>query len=126
MKLGFRIWLLIFILVVSILLIFGLPPKAFDSGVIVTEIDSNSSLFDQGLRTGQIITSIDGELIKSLEDYSRIISENFIEENNSAFVIGTNVGGYSFYGKKLPNLTVAEIPKTNLKLGLDLAGGQGR
>ncbi|MDP3966108.1 MAG: hypothetical protein Q8Q04_01105 [archaeon] len=123
MKLGFRIWLLIFVLIFSLILIFGLPPKVFQSGVVVTDLDSNSSLFDQGLRSGEIITSINDKPIKNLESYSEAISLNLVPGVNSSLIFSTDKGEYSFYGSKLPNLTVEEIPDTNLKLGLDLAGG---
>ena len=58
MKLGFKIWLLIVMLILSLVLIFGLPPKFFDSGVVVTSVGANSTLFDQGMRQGQILLRI--------------------------------------------------------------------
>ncbi|MBU2612608.1 MAG: hypothetical protein KKB62_02720, partial [Nanoarchaeota archaeon] len=122
MKLGFKIWLLIVFLVFSLLLIFGLPPKIFDSGVLVVDVNSNSSLFEQGLRTGQVIHSINDESVKNIDDYQRIISENFAL-GEARLIILTNAGEYSFFGSELPGLAVSEIPKTNLKLGLDLSGG---
>ena len=61
MKLTVKIWVLIIFLIFSFLFIFGLPPKFLTSGITVTSIESNSSLFEQGLRTGQTIFLIDGE-----------------------------------------------------------------
>jgi len=123
MKLGFKIWMLIVFLVFSLLFMFGLPPKAFESGVIVTEIGSNSTLFDQGLRKGQIITLIDGKEITDLNSYLESISGKFTEGIETALVIRTKEGEYTYFGDKFPNLAVGEIPKSNIKLGLDLAGG---
>ncbi|MCR4327271.1 MAG: hypothetical protein NUV46_01675 [Nanoarchaeota archaeon] len=123
MKLGFKIWLLIVVLLFSFLLIFGFPPKVFDSGVLVTELDSNSSLFFQGMRAGDTITSINDIPIKNVEDYSKVILETFTTGIDSRLIFKTNSGEYSFYGKSLPGLSVTKIPKSNLKLGLDLSGG---
>ena len=123
MKLGIKIWILVVFLIFSLLFIFGLPPKAFDSGVIVTEVSSNSTLFDQGLRPGQIIISIDGEEVKDLNSYSEIVSKKFLEGIETTLVIKTKEKEYTYYGNKFPELSVIEISKSNIKLGLDLAGG---
>lgn len=123
MKLGFKIWLLITMLVISLLLIFGFPPKVFDSGVLVTELDSNSTIFSQGMRAGDVIISINDLPIKNTEDYSNIVSSIFDSGESSSVIINTKSGEYSFYGEKLPGLAVTKIPKSNLKLGLDLSGG---
>jgi preprotein translocase subunit SecD len=93
------------------------------SGVIVTSIDSeNNSLFDLGLRQGDIITSIDGQKIDSLEDFSSIISNKFMGEEVKT-TINTEDNEYIIFTEEFPDIVVGEIPKTNLKLGLDLAGG---
>ena len=122
MKLGFKIWLLIVVLVLSLISIFA-GSGLFQSGVVLTEINSNSSLYSQGMRPGQLIISINDENIKNVEDYSRVISDNFTPGVNSRLVIATDKGEYSFYGNEFPGLVVTEIPKSNLKLGLDLSGG---
>ncbi len=123
MKLGFKIWLLIISLIFSLLFIFGLPPKFLDSGVVLTSINSNSTLFEQGLRQGQIITSINQKKVTDLESYKKLVSGKFIKGIGTKLIIGTKFGEYTYYGDNFPNLTVGKIPKSNIKLGLDLAGG---
>ena len=123
MKLGFKIWLLLISLVISFIFIFGLPPKFFDSGVVVTSIGSNTTLYNQGLKQGQIITSVDGQKISNLEDYTKVISGKFINGTNTKLILTTKDAEYTYYGGTLPDLAVGKISKTNLKLGLDLAGG---
>ncbi|NCN52117.1 hypothetical protein GW931_03860 [archaeon] len=123
MKLGFKIWLLIFSLLFSLMFIFGLPPKFLDSGVSVTSIGTNSTLFDQGLKQGQIIKAIDGKEVTDFESYTTAVSGKFISGVESKMIIKTNKGEYTYYGDSFPDLTVGEISKTNIKLGLDLAGG---
>ena len=73
---NWKIWLLIFCILGSLLAIF---PLEFSKGVQIASVDENSVAFDQGLRQGQIITAIDEEPVKTFEDYSRIINEKFPE-----------------------------------------------
>ena len=56
MKLTWRMWLLIVLLLLSILAI----KPSFDSGVVVKSVEKDSSSFVAGLRTGEIIKSING------------------------------------------------------------------
>ncbi len=123
MKLGFKIWLLIISLIFSLLFIFGLPPKFLNSGVVLTSINSNSTLFEQGLRQGQIITSINQERVSDLKSYKKLVSDKFSKGVETKIIIGTRNGEYTYYGDGFPDLGVGEIPKSNIKLGLDLAGG---
>ena len=64
MKMGWRIWLLIIALLLSLL---AIKPN-FQSGVVVKSIDKNDSFFEQGLRQGEIITALTGKPIKNFED----------------------------------------------------------
>ncbi len=122
MKLTFKIWLMIFFLAASFLTIFA-GSGLTKSGILVTSIESeNNSLFDLGLRQGDIINSIDGEKIESLEDYTSIISGKYLGGEVKTTVKTTH-NEYIIFSEEFPDLTVAEIPKSNLKLGLDLAGG---
>jgi preprotein translocase subunit SecD len=123
MKLGFKIWLLIVIFFLSLLSIFGMPMKFTETGVVVTNIDSNNTLFEQGLRQGQVIISINGEKIKNIGDYSKIISSTYHSQKEIKTIIQTREEEYIIFGKEFPEMIVAEIPKSNIKLGLDLAGG---
>ena len=123
MKLGFKIWLLIFVLLFSLISIFGIPPKFLDSGVIVTSIGSNTTLYNQGLKQGQIINSLDGQSISNLQDYTSVLSGKFHNGTNVKLILGTSSGEYTYYGDSFPDLTVGNAPKTSLSLGLDLAGG---
>jgi len=125
MKLTFRIWVLIFLIIISLLAIFGMPPKMFEKGLIVKNIDSDSLAFQNGLRQGDIITSVNGDEILSLQDYSFIINSLFKDNSNEdvKIVLQTKNQQIVFFTNSTPDLIVSEIPKTNLKLGLDLQGG---
>ena len=77
MKFTFKIWLLIIILVMSLLSIFGLPPTFLQKGVVVTNVETNSTISELGLKQGDIIKSIDGNSINSLDDFSREMKGKF-------------------------------------------------
>ena len=71
---GWRVWLLIIVLLLSIL---AIRPNFFGSGVVVKSVDKDSSIYTAGLRTNEIITSINGQGIKNQQDYARVIDSLF-------------------------------------------------
>ena len=123
MKLTLKIWLLIIVLAFSLLSIFGFPPKFFQEGVLITSVEANSTSFEAGLRPNQIITEIDNQKIKTLEDYSAIIHEKFPSDKNIKTNIKTDNTEAILFSKNAPKITVSEIQKTNIKKGLDIGGG---
>ena len=124
-KLTPKIWLLIIVLALSLLSIFITSSGIafFQKGVLVTNIEANSTAFEQGLRQGQIITEIDGQEIISIEDFSRIIQEKFPSDESIKTIFKTKDSEIILFSKQAPEIIVSEIPKTNIKMGLDLAGG---
>ncbi|MEK6913697.1 MAG: PDZ domain-containing protein [Nanoarchaeota archaeon] len=121
-KLTWRIWLWIIVFLLSLLAIFYNPDYSFQKGVLVTEVTQNSSAFEQGVRIGQIVTAIDGKQISNVEDFLRIIQEKFTSNETIKTTITAKNSEYITYSKNI-DLIVSDIPKTNLKLGLDLSGG---
>ncbi len=128
MKITFKLWLLIIIVLFAVISIFSVPPTFLEKGVIVSSINPDSKIFGEGLRKEHIITGVNGNLINTPEDYySSISALNDLEENktlkltiqikNSGEII--NLFTKSF----LTDVTVKEIPKTKIKTGLDLRGG---
>ena len=74
MKITTRIWILIIAVALSLISIFGVPPIMFEEGVEVTHVRQNSTVFNDGLREGMVITSINGQPIKTLQDYSNALA----------------------------------------------------
>ena len=71
-KFTWRIWMFLIIIFFSLIAIFGLPPVAFQNGILVKGVEKNSSAFEAGFREGQIITHLDGNKINdgdSLHNY---------------------------------------------------------
>jgi len=121
-KLTWRIWLLIIVLALSLLAIFN-TSTFFQKGVLVTSVEANSTAFEQGLRQGQIIIQIDGHDINELEDFLKIIQEKFPSNKSIKTVLQTENSEIILFSKQAPEIIVSEIPKTNIKMGLDLIGG---
>ncbi len=124
-KLGFKIWLYLVVLVVTILLIFvsqnGIT--LFQKGVLISSVEQDSPAFEAGLRQGQIITEINNQKIEDMESFLDYIQKTFPYDEETKVVIKTKSEEAILYTKYAPNITVSHIPKTGLKTGLDLAGG---
>ena len=74
---NWKIWLLIFCILGSLLAIF---PLDFTQGIEITSVELDSISYQQGLRQGMKIQSIDGQTISSLDDY-RTSLERFPTES---------------------------------------------
>ncbi len=116
-KLSFRMWILVFSLILAALII----SPTFQKGMEIKSVDKNSVAFESGLRSGMKIEQINSQPIKSQEDYS-IAAESF-NLGESRISIVTNKGEFIFLDEDLSSLSVGEIPRTNIKTGLDLSGG---
>ncbi|MBT96571.1 hypothetical protein CMI49_00520 [Candidatus Pacearchaeota archaeon] len=123
MKLTWKIYLLIIILVFSLLSIFGFPPHFSQKGVIITSVETNSTAFEEGLRQGQIIIGVDGKIINNLDDFSKAVQGKYLSNKSIKTIFNTKNSEAILFSKDAPEITISEIPKTNIKTGLDLAGG---
>jgi preprotein translocase subunit SecD len=120
MKLHWKIWLLIFILICSAIVI---SPN-FQKGVIIKSVERNSTFYNEGLRINLIIKSINREVVNNFEDYARIINNiSFVKNNSQKLAINTDTGEFLIYTDEPLKITVSDLPKTKIKSGLDLSGG---
>jgi preprotein translocase subunit SecD len=119
MKLSIRVWILIVVLFFSLLVL--APWKSLEDGVMLRSVEKNTSVFDSGLRAGMIIKSINGQEIKNLEEYTSFHLEN--KDFSGKMIVETKDKEFIFLTEKFPDITVAKIPSSNLKTGLDLSGG---
>ena len=119
-----KIWLLIIVLVLSVLSILsGSSNSLFQKGVLITSVEFNSTAFDQGFKDGQIITEVDGVKIDNLDDFANSIQGKFDSNESVKIIFKTKDSQIIFFSDHHPEITVSEIPKTAIKLGLDLSGG---
>jgi len=121
MKIGLRVWVLIIFLFFAFLAIS--PWKTFEKGVLITDVEVNSTAFEEGLREGQIITSIDGNEIKTAEDFTNALQNKYSSGEKRKLTITTDKLEVILFSNESPQIVVSDIPKTNIKTGLDLSGG---
>lgn len=113
----------IFLIVISGLIIFAILLFGFQKGVVITSVPVDSVSFTEGLRKGMIITSINGNSISNIDDYSKAVSDLNLGNNKTKVEIQTTQTNLVFLTNESLKITVSNIPKTNLKTGLDLSGG---
>lgn len=121
-KLTWRIWLLIILLVFSVLAIFA-GAHLFQKGVIISSVTSNSTAAVQGFKPGQIITSINGQQIQNTDDYSQSIKSLYAENKTIKVTFDIGNGSVIYYSNTPPDIIVKNLLPTNLKTGLDISGG---
>jgi len=95
MKLGLRVWILLIVLFLSALAI--IPLNVFEKGVLIRSVEANSSAFEQGLRQGQIISSIDGKEVSNFEDFSLILSQKNYSNESIKTIISTDQGEFILF-----------------------------
>ena len=122
-KMTWKIWLLVGFLLLSVVAIFGVPPKFLQDGVQVTSVEPNSTAFEQGLRKGQVVKYVDGKKIDGLDDFSNSLKDKFDFNESVKTTIGTDSGEFVLFSRNPPEITIAELGEANLELGLDLQGG---
>jgi preprotein translocase subunit SecD len=120
LKLNWKIWLLIIALIASLIAIF---PMNFQKGAEIVSVNQNSTAYEQGLRSGDIIISVDGKTISSVENYNDIINSKLPSKENIKLTITTTKNEFILFSKEVPDISIKNIEKTRLKTGLDLSGG---
>lgn len=119
MKIGWRVWFLIIAIILSILAIH----PSFEKGAVVKSVEYNSSIYNEGLRTGQIITSINGKAVIDKQTYTSAIDEVFTDNSIRRLDIVTKSGDYTIFTNETPDITIDNVPRTRIQTGLDLRGG---
>jgi len=119
MKISFRIWILVAVLLLSLLAI----KPSFESGVVVKSVDQAAPIFTEGLRAGEIIKEINGEKIENKEDYASAVNKLFLGEGEERIDMKTKSNNYIFLTNESLGITVENVPKTRIQTGLDLRGG---
>lgn len=113
----------------SLIAIFSIPPQFMEKGVIVKSVDKNSTIFNQGLRAGDTIISINGNNINNFEEYTKEINlfkDSFLDSNETKklSIKTKNLEIISLFSKPdFDNVEVQNIPATRIKTGLDIQGG---
>ncbi|MBR9706754.1 hypothetical protein GOV14_06985 [Candidatus Pacearchaeota archaeon] len=120
MKLNWKIWILIFAVIASLLSIF---PLNFDKGVEIVSVEQNSTYYNAGLRSGQIITLINDIPINNFNDYKTVINSIFPTTEEVKLTMTSQGNNIILLTNQTPQISVRDIDKTRIKTGLDLSGG---
>ena len=127
MKITFKIWILIIAVLLSLISIFSIPPMMLEKGVIVTSVEQNSTIFEDGLREGMTIVSINGQNIETTTDYSEAMASlnNLKENQTQKLTIQTKqIEIINLFTKDvIKDISIEGIPSTRIRTGLDLRGG---
>ena len=123
--LKFRVLFLLFFILVSLV---AMNPKFSADGIVIKGVEKNSTAdlsgitFDSSLQPTQreIIKQINGQEIKNLEDYSRIV--NSISDSSIVRIL-TDKQEYILLKQGDLGITVDKIASSNIRRGLDLQGG---
>lgn len=119
---NWKIWIWIISVILAII---AINPNPFAEGVRVKYIGRNASERIRYLQRGDKILSINNKEIKNAQDFRNVL--NSLEINQTIFIDSSrgsiqskvqNKSGYPYLGLEIEN-----IPKTNIKMGLDLEGG---
>ncbi|PIN94520.1 hypothetical protein COU53_03130 [Candidatus Pacearchaeota archaeon CG10_big_fil_rev_8_21_14_0_10_30_48] len=123
MKLSWKIWLMLAILVSSILFLINFQ-GILSSGVLVGDVGIDSPASLSGLTKGDIITALNNKPIKNVESYSTEIHKLFDSQDGEIkIVLDTKKDQYVFFTDEIPKITVKDLKKTKIQTGLDLQGG---
>ncbi|MBI2452463.1 hypothetical protein HYV50_05315 [Candidatus Pacearchaeota archaeon] len=112
---------LLFIVALGIILY-----SSIEKGVLVKSVDTDSQIFKAGLKQGEIITEINGEIIKDKQSYASALEKifkGFNETTEKKLEVKTNLDDYVFLTNETLQITIDDIPKTKIQTGLDLRGG---
>ena len=120
-KISFRVWVLILALFLAFLAIS--PWKSLEKGVEVNSVGINSTAFEQGFRQGQIILSIDDKKIENINDFTNALEGKFNSSESEKIIFRTKDSEIIYFSRNVPEITISDIKKTNIKTGLDLSGG---
>jgi preprotein translocase subunit SecD len=119
MRITIRMWILVIALILALLMI----SPSFESGVVIKSVTKNSTEFENGLRNGMKIKQINGEAIKSIEQFHDALDRALEGKTEARMSFATDKGEFIFYTSNKDSIQVEKIARTKIKTGLDLSGG---
>lgn len=117
MKIDFRTVLLLLLTVISLYLVLS-PYLLKRQGVIVSYVENS----DCTLKAGDVINSVMGQQINSLEDFNKAV-KNVKKGERVTMVVNNGPGGCTALADGYIGVNVTILPSDQLKFGIDLQGG---
>ncbi len=72
-----RMWILLIAIVLSLM---AINPNPWAAGIQIKSVGQNSLEAEQGIKSGEILKSINGQAIETLSDFAKIM-KSFEKEN---------------------------------------------
>lgn len=113
----------IFAIIILIMSLVYVVYASAETGVVIKSVEKNTSAFNEGLRSGMIIKSINGNIVENTDSYSKIMSELLPAKDETKIIISTKDENIIILTNETLKLTVENIKPTTIKTGLDLSGG---
>jgi hypothetical protein len=117
MKIDLRTILLLLLVLVSTYLILS-PYVLKRQGVLVSYVENS----DCTLKPGDVINSIRGQQINSLEDFNKVI-KNIKKGEHVTMVVNNGPGSCTAIEDGYLGINVTKLPSDELRFGIDLQGG---
>ena len=117
MKVGLRAALLLVLAVISLYLILS-PYVLKRQGVLVSYVENK----DCTLKPGDVITSVLGHQINSLEDFNKAI-KNIKKGQHVTMVVNNGPGSCTAIEDGFLGVNVTKLPSDELRFGIELQGG---
>lgn len=116
------------VLVLAAFIVFSIVaigPRPFAKGALISSVDVNSTAEINGIVAGEIIKTLDGQLIETDADFVAALSSKPVGD---IIELTTNKGAYSVEvadldGENYIGISATKPRKSNLNQGLDLVGG---
>lgn len=118
---NWRVWILIICLILSLV---AINPSPLARGIEIKQVSGVAK--ENGLNSGDAVQSINGILITSIDEFNTVLEkelENREYNGSSKIVFNTDKGTIAFLTDEKLDISVKEVKKSNVILGLDLAGG---
>ncbi len=119
---SWRVWLLILMILASYA---AINPKFTSDGLIISQVDFNSSAYINSVPNNVKLTEFNGKSVSLLQDYDALAAA---VKPGDLVKITAQRRLFAFHAAEKDNQTylgiaVEQAPTSNLKKGLDLAGG---
>jgi preprotein translocase subunit SecD len=125
----FKKWRVIILILFLLFALISISPQTDKKGVIIKAVNLNSSAYNAGIKNPnpnlaptkhEKILYLESKPVNNMEDYTKIITSI---KNNTIIHIKTDKQEYTLLKTEDIGLTVAPVPSSNIRKGLELEGG---
>jgi preprotein translocase subunit SecD len=117
-KMSIRLWILIISLIIAIIFIINF--KAFSGGLLINNVETNSSAFSEGISKGEILKEINGQNINTVSAFYEEVSKIEVEPIELTIKTQNQTIKYSTeqFDFNIDNQTISFVSGDSEKAGL--------